>query len=131
VILLDTCALVFDTISPAKLGSKAAAVLDSGRLTGGLAISDISLWEISQLVSRGRISPVRDVQGMLDDMMLANRLTVIPISPPIALAAADDRIFCHKDPADRIIAATALHHNIPLVTCDGNLTGITGLITIW
>ena len=130
-ILLDTCALIFDALSPEKLSDKAVALIDSGRLAGELAISDISLWEVAMLVSRKRITSVKDVQRMLNDMLLANRLTVLPITASIAVTASDDRLFTLKDPADRIIAATAIHHNLPLITCDNNLRTVEGLTVIW
>jgi PIN domain nuclease of toxin-antitoxin system len=131
VLLLDTCVLIFDALAPDKLSKRAAAELATGRVSGTLASSDITLWEIAMLAARGRISVKQDVAGLIRDIVLANRLAVIPISPEIATLAADDHLFPHKDPADRIIAATALTRNAPLITCDSLLTGITGLKTIW
>ena len=130
-LLLDTCVLIFDALAPEKLSKRAATELATGRIAGALASSDISLWEIAMLSARGRITVKQDVVGLIRDIVLANRLTVIPISPEIATLSADDHLFPHKDPADRIIAATAICRNLPLVTCDGLLNGIDGLKTIW
>ena len=47
---------------------------------------------------------------------------------PIALQAID---FRHHDPADRIIAATALYHHGRLVTCDERLQAVDGLVIVW
>jgi PIN domain nuclease of toxin-antitoxin system len=55
----------------------------------------------------------------------------MPITPEIAILSTDERLFSHKDPCDRIIAATALHYKIPLITSDTNLRTLAGLKTIW
>jgi PIN domain nuclease of toxin-antitoxin system len=129
--ILDTCVLIFDALAPEKLSTLAAAELDKGRAAEDLACSDISLWEIAMLAHRGRITFSGEVKGLLHDIVLANRLTVLPVSPEIAVLSADDGLFTHKDPADRIIAATAICNKAPLITCDGLLQGIRGLKTIW
>jgi PIN domain nuclease of toxin-antitoxin system len=131
VLLLDTCVLIFDALAPEKMSKRAATELEKGRSAGILACSDISLWEIAMLASRGRITFAGDVQGLLRDIVLANRLQVLPITPEIAALTADDQLFPHKDPADRIIAATAIRHKVALITSDGLLQGIRGLKTIW
>jgi len=131
VLILDTCVLIFDALAPEKLSKRAAIELDKGRVVGNLACSDISLWEIAMLAARGRIKPMGEINSLLQDMVLANRLTVLPVNPAIATTAADDRLFSHKDPADRIIAATAICNKAPLITCDTLLQGLRGLKTVW
>ena len=130
-LILDTCVLIYDALAPEKLSKRAVAELEKGRMDGDLACSDISLWEIAMLVVRGRIAFEGNVTNLLQDIVLANRLTVLPISPEIAVLSTDDRLFAHKDPADRIIAATAISRKAPLITCDALLQGIRGLKTIW
>ena len=50
-ILLDTCALIFDALTPERLTPAAAAALDQGEREGNLACADISLWEIAMLIA--------------------------------------------------------------------------------
>ena len=130
-LLLDTCVLIFDALAPEKLSKRAATELAKGRGAGSLASSDISLWEIAMLAARGRITVTQNIASLIRDIVLANRLTVIPISAEIAALSADDHLFFHKDPADRIIVATAISCKMPLVTCDSLLAGIAGLKTVW
>ena len=52
-LILDTCALVFDSLDPARLSKKAAAAIAQADDAGTLACCDISLWEIAMLVSKG------------------------------------------------------------------------------
>ena len=82
------------------------------------------------LIHSGRLrSDISPVQYMAD-LSLVLSLTVLPITPEIA-ALSQGNIFLHKDPADRLIAATAIHHNIPLITADKKLTKIKELNIIW
>lgn len=57
-ILLDTCALVFDALSPEKLGKTAKRTIIAADKAGTLACSDISLWEISMLIQKKEYNPV-------------------------------------------------------------------------
>lgn len=130
-ILLDTCAIVYDALAPEKLGRKASEAIARGRDEGRLACSDISLWEIAMLIDKGRIRPDENPLQFLHDVVAANRLTVFQITPEIAFLAGSDALAPHGDPADRIIAATAKVRKATLLTCDRHLRGIPGLKTVW
>jgi PIN domain nuclease of toxin-antitoxin system len=131
VILLDTCAIIFAALTPEKMAIKAAAEIARGIESKKLACCDISLWEMAMLISRGRLKPDADSRTFITRVVTAYSLSVLPITPEIAVLSADERLFSHKDPCDRIIAATALHHKIPLITSDANLRSLAGLKTIW
>lgn len=130
-ILLDTCVMVFDALSPEKLSRIALSELEKGRQSGRLACSDISLWEIAMLMSKGRVKVGMPTLDFLSDVVAVNRLLVLPITPGIACQASYNGDFTHGDPADRIIAATALHHKALLLTCDSKLREMKGLKTAW
>lgn len=59
-ILLDTCALIFDALTPERLTDGARKALNCGEAAGTLACADISLWEIAMLASKGRPNPGTD-----------------------------------------------------------------------
>lgn len=130
-IILDTCALIFDALTPDRLSKHATTELDRGRAQGTLACSDISLWEIAMLISKNRLKPAMPPKEFISDLIAANRLRVLPITPEIACIASFNSSFTHADPADRIIAATAMCHKSSLLTCDDRLQNISGLETIW
>lgn len=130
-ILLDTCAIIHAALAPGKLGKVAAAQIQLGISGNTLACSDISLWEIAMLIGRGRVKPDADARLFISRTVQAFRLAVLPISAEIAVLSTDEELFRHKDPCDRIIGATALHHRMPLMTCDSHLQGIRGITTIW
>jgi len=129
-ILLDTHALVFDALEPKRLSHRARAAIDEGVEARSLACSDISLWEIAMLVARGRIEPGTDAVQFIDDVVQARSVRIVPISPRIAVIAQSDA-FAHGDPADRIIAATALAHRARLISADARLRRMKGIEVIW
>ena len=130
-LVLDTCALIYDALSPKSLSPKAVRAITKGDEDGLLACSDISLWEIAMLISKGRLDPGTDALTFLRLLHSARQIRVIPITPEIAATSASSALFVHSDPADRIIAATAIVHKAELVTCDGHLSAVKGLRVIW
>jgi PIN domain nuclease of toxin-antitoxin system len=66
----------------------------------------------------------------MHDIIKAMYLKVLPITPEIAVISQSE-LFSHKDPADRIIAATAIYYKIPLITADKKLAAIETLDVIW
>ena len=130
-IILDTCAIIFDALSPERLSNSAAQAIAAGEEQGRLACSDISLWEIAMLVGKGRLDPGTDALSFIRDAVAARAIQVLPITPEIAVLSATYGEFSHFDPADRIIGATTLLCRGELVTCDGQLRNINGLPVIW
>jgi PIN domain nuclease of toxin-antitoxin system len=131
VLILDTCAIVFDSLDPDRLSKKAAASIAQAETAGTLACCDISLWEIAMLVAKGRLDPGTDSQKYINLVLAARSIRVLPITPEIA-AKSTQRDFCpHGDPADRLIAASALLHKTKLVTSDQKLASVAGLQIIW
>jgi PIN domain nuclease of toxin-antitoxin system len=131
-IICDTHVLLFLVDQPQRLSQRARAALEHAQNSAGLACADISLWEIGMLYARGRINPHAGLtlDDYLSDLVLALELHVLPITPKIAALAQDPR-FNHGDPADRLIAATALVHELPLVSADTQLQRLPGLQCIW
>jgi len=129
-IVLDTHALIYDALAPARLSARARKAIDRAFTERDLACSDISLWEIAMLIARKRLDPAMDARQFLDDMIAARHIRVVPITAEIAVLSQSD-MFSHGDPADRLIAATALLHRAPLVTSDERLRALKEVTTIW
>jgi len=80
------------------------------------SISSIVLWEIAKLAQLGRI------EVDLDDADLSRALASIHVWPITAdIAKASTRLDVRADPADELIGATSVVHNLPLVTRDSKL----------
>ena len=63
--------------------------------------------------------------------MQARQIEVLPITVEIAILSASHTNFNHFDPADRIIAATAIEHKAALVSCNKELKKISAITVIW
>lgn len=130
-IVLDTCAMIFDALDPVRLGRRARRELDAASAKGMAACSDISLWEIAMLAARGSLDPGTDVITFIDLVVTSRNIQVLPITPEVAHLSASYRRFHHADPADRIIASTALFLKAPLLTPDDRLRTVKGLKVVW
>ena len=129
-ITCDTNALIYWALAPARLTPAAAATIETGRAARRLACADIVLWEIAMLAAKGRITLPIPPEEFLRDLVTALALQVLPITPFIA-ALAQSPLFPQRDPADRLIGATALQFQAPLVTADLDLATVAGLNVIW
>jgi PIN domain nuclease of toxin-antitoxin system len=129
-ILLDTCALIFDALQPDRLSPAALDAIDDGEAQGPLACADISLWEIAMLVGKGRLDPGTDSATFCRLALESRGIRVLPITAEIAAESVQIEL-SHGDPADRLIAATARIHRAPLVTVDDRLRASPALRTIW
>jgi len=131
VLILDTCALVFDALEPSRLSKKTAAAIAQADDAGTLACCDISLWEIAMLVAKRRLDPGTDAQKFMQLILAARNIKVLPITPEIAAKSSQPDFCPHGDPADRIIAASTILHKAKLVTSDQKLTTVTRLHIVW
>ena len=129
-IVLDTHALIYDALTPARLSARARKAIALAYTKREIACSDISLWEIAMLIARKRLDPVMDARQFLHDMIAARHVRVLPITAEIAVLSQSDA-FSHGDPADRLIAATAQLHRAPVITSDTKLRKLKEVTTIW
>jgi PIN domain nuclease of toxin-antitoxin system len=82
------------------------------------SVSAIVLWELAKLAQLGRI----DID--LDDAELTRTLSSIRVWPiDLAVSIQSTRLDFKGDPADELIAATSIVHQIPLLTRDRRIRG--------
>ena len=118
VILLDTHVLIWSLQDAPALGPEARILLDEQILAEGLMISAITVWEIALLARKSRITLGMDVAKWIEDALALPGLVLGAFDPPIAIGSVMLPGNFHNDPADRIIIATARHHNLRLLTAD-------------
>src|ERR1700676_3145952 len=128
-LLLDTHVLIWAADGSDRLSRTATSEIRRARRDGGLAISAISLWELAFLLTRGRIQMYGTVESSL--RLLVEGVTVIPITPEIALLAAQFPDDFPGDPGDRLIGATARAEGMTLITRDENIRRSPLLKTVW
>ncbi len=128
-ILLDTCAIIWDALAPSKLSSDAAKAINDAE--NDLIICDISIWEISMLIKRNRLSVDGTAAEFVGLALQARNFLIQEITPPIAELSVNFGQVLNNDPADRLISAASILLNAPLVTADKNLRDASLIETIW
>ena len=117
-IVLDTHVLLWVTQQPEKIGKNCTDLIQQSWVSQTVAVSAISFWEIAMLQAKGRIH----LQGTVQTwrlLLLNQGLKELSIDGQIGIQAV--QLELHGDPADRLIAATALVHQAILCTADDKL----------
>ncbi len=129
-ILLDTHVVAWLALDQTHLSKNARAAINDARSNSdGLAISDITLLELATLSSKGRIRLEISLESFLQE--IEARFIALPISGRACARALGLPATYPKDPADRIIGATALIEGMPLLTADREIRRSRALQTIW
>lgn len=129
-ILVDTHVVVWLAFNQDKISRKARVAIDHARKSAaGLAISDITLLELATLARKGRIHLDISLESFLQEV--ESRFVVLPMSGKVCARAAELPETYPKDPADRIIGATALIAGLPLLTADRQIHRSKAVRTVW
>lgn len=127
-ILLDTHILVWYLQGDDRLTDRHRYWLKTHE-NDGLAVSILSCWEISKLVEYGRLVLPVSLEAWFEVALSYPGIHLVDLSVPIAVQSTRLKKF-HKDPADQIIAATAIVLGIPLLTADRKLIEYAGVVTL-
>ena len=130
-ILLDTQAWLYLGRAPELLSRRATSAIRRHEKSGGLRIAAISVWEAVWLYRKGKVRSAGPIRAWLADLVEPPALQVEPLSPEICLTAAELPLTFPSDPADRLIAATAIVLHCPLVTADERIRAANVVETIW
>ena len=131
-IVLDTHVLVWwVTGQTAELSRRARTAIDKEASGGEILVSSISAWEIAMLVERGRLQLTIDVEQWLDIVTEIEAVRFVPVNNRIAVKSVALPGEFHKDPADRLIVATARDAGTSLVTADEKIRHYAHVATIW
>ncbi|MBI4064802.1 type II toxin-antitoxin system VapC family toxin [Candidatus Gottesmanbacteria bacterium] len=130
-ILLDTHVLLWWLENDKHLSLRARSVIEQERKSGEIAVSSISVWEICMLIKGGRLNLARDIETWINDLEAVPFLQITPVNHQMMQSAVFLPEPFHKDPADRIIVATALRLGVPLVTGDAKIRGYRHVRTVW
>jgi PIN domain nuclease of toxin-antitoxin system len=130
-ILLDTHAWIWLASDPERLSRQAASAIRRALRSGGIAVASISLLETAMLIARGRISMHGTVESAVRELVESTAVTIEEITPAIAALAVQFPDDFSRDPADRLIAATARASGSVLVTRDETIRASPLLKTVW
>ncbi len=102
---------------------------EQGRHSAGIAAATITVWELAWLAQNGRIAVTVSVESFVRE--LTARIILRPVTPEIAALAVRLPDEFPKDPADRLIAATAMVEGMTLVTADARIRQSKVVETVW
>lgn len=130
-ILLDTHVLAWVVGDSERLSRPAASAIRRARNSDGVAISCITVWELAMMFARGRLRSRTTVDAAIEKVLVTSGVVILSITPQVAAIAAQFSDDFPKDPADRLIGATALSEGMSLVTHDERIRRNSRITTIW
>ncbi len=133
-ILLDTHVLFWMANDSKRLSKRAHEAIrearrEQERHNTGIAVATITVWELAWLAEHGRIAVVVSVESFVRELVA--RVILRPVTPEIAALAVRLPDEFPKDPADRLIAATAMVEGMALVTADMRIRRSKVVETVW
>ena len=128
-IVLDTHAWLWWTLDPDMLSESQREVIVSNEAEG-IGVSAISCWEIAKLCEYGRLELPGDLSEWLDVALSYPGVSLLNLTPEIAVESTRLPGKFHRDPSDQIIVATARVHQCRLVTSDGKIANYAHVQTV-
>lgn len=128
-ILLDSHVMIWTVADSKRLSKGAASAIRRARRDDGLAVSAITIWEIARLLATGRVSGYGSIEASLRQFL--EGVSVRPITQEIAILAAQLPDDYPRDPADRIVGATASAEGLTLITADERIRRSALIKTVW
>jgi PIN domain nuclease of toxin-antitoxin system len=129
VILLDSHVLIWAVADSKRLSKAATSAIRRARRGDGLAVSAITAYEVAWQIASGRTQGYGTVETSV--LRFLEGVTMRPITPEIAALAAQFPEDYPRDPADRLIGATARAEGLTLVTRDDRIRRSPLLRTVW
>lgn len=117
-LLLDTHIWVDYASVPTELPTTVVGAIDQARATGSVFVSVISVWEVALLVRKKRFALPVSLLRWTEEALNLRGLNLLAFTPEIAIESVELPEPMHKDPADRILVASARVERMTLVTRD-------------
>lgn len=130
-IVIDTHTLLWWVSGDKELSKAAAQAIKEALAKSEVIISSITIWEISMLIEKNRLSLSMDIESWAEEVADIKGVRFIPVDNEIGIKSTKLPGEFHKDPADRIIVATARKLAVPLVTIDEKIIQYPHVQTIW
>ena len=125
----DTHVLLWWALDPDKLSESAFTLVAEMEHRGGFA-SAISIWELGVKVQRGKLDLGISIEEFARRIDKSAIVQLLPVTTAIWLRSLELG-WDHRDPADRVIVATALLLELPLATADDEIRRFGGVNCVW
>ena len=130
-IILDTHTWIWYINDPGLLSKQACAQIEDELDNNPILVSSISVWEIFMLEKAGRLKLTLPAHTWVQKCENLSIFRFVPVDNEIAKISVQLNSDLHKDPADRIILATALKEGAILITKDKRLQNYSYVETVW
>lgn len=117
-LLLDTHVWIWFMLANAELAVGDRRMINRAAASGQLRIAAISVWEAALLASHGRLTLGQPLRQWIERAVSAPGLSIEPLLPEVAIEGSVLPDTFHRDPADRMIVATARITGAALMTRD-------------
>lgn len=131
-VVADTHTIIWHIFNLERLSETALIALEQAVSSGyPIYVSAITIVEITYLVEKGRLAEdvLTRILNAIDDTSVG--ISLVPLDRNISTTVRQIDRSTVPDMPDRIIAATALYLNLPLITCDSQIRALTIIETIW
>ena len=125
--LLDTCAWLDAFIAPQKLKPEVHDLINRQSV---FSLADISLLEVARKAEIGDLVLDTTIETWYEIALPPRRSRILPITPRIAIESSRLPDPFHKDPADRLIVATARIHGLTILTSDHTIFDYPGVSSL-
>lgn len=119
-VLLDTHAWAWSLNGDDRLSEPALAAIGAAN---SVFVSPITFFEIAQKVRIGKWPEMEPFVGRLTEFLKEQGGSIADLDPAICTAAGI-MTWTHRDPFDRLLAATAAHSHLPLISADAIFDGV-------
>jgi len=119
-VLLDTCATIW-LMNGDPLSAASRTIIAEAQASGLVHVSPITAWEVATLAARGRIALSLSPNAWFAALIGQPGVAWAPMPPDMLMASATLPGAPPRDPADRIVAATAREFGYVVVTRDAEL----------
>lgn len=128
-VVLDTHALLWWTLDPGKLAKKAAQACEKIE-DEGACLSSISIWELGVKIRNGKLDIGMSIRDYAEKVKRLGCVEIVPVDDLTWLRSLE-LDWEHRDPADRVIVATALMRGLPVLTKDDLIRKSKQVRCIW
>ncbi|WOS67175.1 MULTISPECIES: type II toxin-antitoxin system VapC family toxin [Sinorhizobium] len=126
-VLLDTHAWAWSLTGDARLSAKATALITEA---ASVFVSPISFFEIGQKVRIGKWPEMKPFVNDLPNLLVEQGGRIAALAPEICLKGATLE-WEHRDPFDRLLAASALDLGAPLISADEVFDTLPAVKRLW